>query len=132
VIEDNVADVRLLEEIFQELQANVKIHVAKDGAEGLESLERFCQTGAGPDLILLDLNLPKVSGHEVLLRLKQNPQTSRIPVLVLTSSRADSDITLAYEFHANAYLKKPATLDEFFGVVRHIKNFWLEVATLPH
>jgi chemotaxis family two-component system response regulator Rcp1 len=133
IIEDNPGDVRLLEEAFRELEANIHIQVARDGAEGLEKvlapLEQ--RSSKRPDLILLDLNLPKISGHDVLTRLKSNPQTCRIPVIVLTSSRAESDVRRAYESHANAYLKKPSTLDGLLSAAQDIKNFWMETATLP-
>lgn len=133
IIEDNPGDVRLLEEAFRELQANIHIQVARDGAEGLEMLLDSNQhhTRKRPDLILLDLNLPKISGHDVLTRLKSNPLTSRIPIIVLTSSRAESDVRRAYESHANAYLKKPSTLDGLLAAAQDIKNFWMETATLP-
>lgn len=133
IIEDNPGDVRLLEEAFQELQANVNIRVAKDGAEGLHILlnPSPVRTEWRPDLILLDLNLPKVSGHDVLVRIKNHPQTSRIPVIVLTSSKAESDVRRAYESHANAYLKKPSTLDGLMTAAQDVKNFWMETATLP-
>lgn len=133
IIEDNPGDVRLLEEAFQELRAHVNIHVAKDGAEGLEMLMRPSQgrTGWRPDLILLDLNLPKVSGHDVLARIKTHPQTSPIPVIILTSSRAESDVRRAYALHANAYLRKPSTLDGLMTAAQDLKNFWMETATLP-
>jgi two-component system, chemotaxis family, response regulator Rcp1 len=133
IIEDNPGDVRLLEEAFQELRANVKIRVAKDGAEGIELL-----TSRGdaknvwrPDLILLDLNLPKVSGHDVLSQIKNDPLTRWIPVIVLTSSKAESDVRRAYESHANAYLRKPSTLDGLMAAAQDVKNFWMETATLP-
>jgi CheY-like chemotaxis protein len=84
-----------------------------------------------PDLILLDLNLPKINGHDVLARLKANPQTTRIPVIVLTSSRADTDVRRAYESHANAYLKKPSTLDGLLTAAQDITDFWVRTATLP-
>lgn len=133
IIEDNPGDVRLLEEAFEELQANIRIHVARDGAEGLEMAHRTPPDYPKwrPDIILLDLNLPKVSGHEVLRGLKNNPATCRIPVIVLTSSRAEADVRQAYELHANAYLKKPSTLDGLLSAAKDIKNFWLETATLP-
>lgn len=133
IIEDNPGDVRLLEEAFQELRANVRIRVARDGAEGLDmvlSAERSGKT-FHPDLILLDLNLPKISGHDVLAHIKNTPQVCRIPVIVLTSSRAESDVRRAYELHANAYLKKPSTLDGLMNAAQDIKSFWLETATLP-
>src|SRR5579875_1695900 len=133
IIEDNPGDVRLLEEAFEELHANVNIRVAKDGAEGISLLlkEREAKHAWRPDLILLDLNLPKVSGHEVLAKIKSDPQTRRIPVIVLTSSRAESDVRRAYESHANAYLRKPSTLDGLMAAAQDVKNFWMETATLP-
>ncbi|MGH9584035.1 MAG: response regulator, partial [Bryobacteraceae bacterium] len=123
IIEDNPGDVRLLEEAFRELEANIHIQVAHDGAEGLEMvLESNRQHSTKrPDLILLDLNLPKISGHDVLTRLKSNPLTARIPVIVLTSSRAEADVRRAYESHANAYLKKPSTLDGLMSAAQDIK-----------
>lgn len=133
IIEDNPGDVRLLEEAFRELEANIHIRVARDGAEGLEMVLAPTPQlpGKRPDLILLDLNLPKISGHDVLMRLKSNPLTSRIPVIILTSSRAESDVRRAYESHANAYLKKPSTLDGLMSAAQDIKSFWMETATLP-
>ncbi len=133
LIEDNPGDVRLLEEAFRELKANINIQVAKDGAEGLDMVTQSL-SGRGrwhPDIIFLDLNLPKINGHEVLLRIKNNPQTCRIPVIVLTSSPDESDVRRAYESHANAYLKKPSSLDGLMSAAQHIKSFWLETATLP-
>jgi CheY-like chemotaxis protein len=133
VIEDNPGDVRLLEEAFSELNSNVRLQVARDGAEGLRMVMDAAAPGAAwyPDLILLDLNLPKINGHDVLARLKANPQTTRIPVIVLTSSRADTDVRRAYESHANAYLKKPSTLDGLLTAAQDITDFWVRTATLP-
>lgn len=133
IIEDNPGDVRLLEEAFRELRADVNIHVAKDGAEGLAMVLHSPHPKGQwrPDLILLDLNLPKVSGHDVLVRIKSNPKTCRIPIIILTSSRAESDVRRAYESHANAYLKKPSTLDGLMATAQDIKSFWMETATLP-
>ncbi|MCU1294103.1 MAG: Response regulator receiver modulated diguanylate cyclase/phosphodiesterase [Bryobacterales bacterium] len=132
VIEDNPGDVRLLEEVFRELQADIHITVARDGAEGLEMVHGSTSgKRLLPDLILLDLNLPKVSGHDVLSRLKSNPLTSRIPVIVLTSSKAEIDVRRAYELHVNAYLKKPSTLEGLLSAAEDITNFWLRTATLP-
>lgn len=132
IVEDNPGDVRLLEEAFRELRADVNIQVAKDGAEALELVQSpNPPTTRHPDLILLDLNLPKINGHDVLVRIKSNPKTCRIPVIVLTSSRAESDVRRAYESHANAYLKKPSTLDGLMSAAQDIKNFWMETATLP-
>ncbi len=133
LIEDNPGDVRLLEEAFEELKANVQLQVARDGVEGLQMAIASTEPNADwrPDLILLDLNLPRLSGHEVLARLKENPITSRIPVLILTSSRAEGDIRRAYDSHANAYLKKPSTLDGLLTAAQDINNFWVRTATLP-
>lgn len=133
IIEDNPGDVRLLEEAFGELRANVKIRVAKDGAEGIELLTSSLDAGQDwhPDLILLDLNLPKISGHDVLSHIKNDPRTRWIPVIVLTSSKAESDVRRAYESHANAYLRKPSTLDGLMTAAQDMKNFWMETATLP-
>ncbi len=133
IIEDNPGDVRLLEEAFEELKANVSIQVAKDGAEGIEFLSGNAHPKENwrPDLVLLDLNLPKVSGHEVLARIKSNPQTRHIPVIVLTSSRAEADVRRAYQAYANAYLRKPSTLEGLLNTARDVKNFWMETATLP-
>ena len=133
IVEDNPGDVRLLEEAFQELRANVHIRVAKDGVEALDLVMHPPETRTTwrPDLILLDLNLPKVSGHDVLTRLKTHPQTALIPVIVLTSSRAESDVRRAYESHANAYLRKPTTLDGLMAAAKDVKKFWMETATLP-
>jgi two-component system, chemotaxis family, response regulator Rcp1 len=133
IIEDNPGDVRLLEEAFGELEMEIHIQVAKDGAEGLKMVLDAVgpQPDWHPDLILLDLNLPKINGHDVLARLKANPQTMRIPIIVLTSSRAETDVRRAYESHANAYLKKPSTLDGIFNAAREISNFWMKAATLP-
>ena len=133
IIEDNPGDVRLLEEAFRELRADVNIQVAKDGAEGLDMVLHSLHPKDQwhPDLILLDLNLPKVSGHDVLVRIKSNPKTCRIPIIILTSSRAEADVRRAYESHANAYLKKPSTLDGLMSTAQDIKSFWMETATLP-
>ena len=132
VIEDNPGDVRLLEEAFKELNADIRMLVAKDGAEGVEMVMKAFRDGGGlPDLILLDLNLPKLGGHDVLARIKGNPDTRRIPVIILPSSRAEVDVRRAYDSHANAYLRKPSTLDGLISAAAQIKNFWMELATLP-
>jgi two-component system, chemotaxis family, response regulator Rcp1 len=133
LIEDNPGDVRLLEEAFRELNADIRMRVAKDGAEGLELVQKALanRIDEWPDLILLDLNLPKISGHDVLARIKNNPETRRIPVIILTSSRAEFDVRQAYDCHANAYLRKPSTLEGLISAAEQIKSFWLELVTLP-
>jgi CheY-like chemotaxis protein len=133
IVEDNPGDVRLLQEAFQEVNANVHFHIATDGVQALEMTTRTTNARVKwrPDLILLDLNLPKLSGHDVLKQLKADPQTSFIPVIVFTSSRAESDVRRAYECHANAYLRKPSTLEGLLSAAQDVKNFWMETATLP-
>ncbi|HEX4164029.1 MAG TPA: response regulator [Bryobacteraceae bacterium] len=131
IVEDNPSDVRLLKEVFSELDSNLDIHVACDGAEALETIFGLRHNSQRLDLIFLDLNLPKVSGHDVLMKIKENPETCIIPVIVLTSSRAEADVRFAYKHHANAYLKKPNTLEGLVAAAGKIKHFWLETATLP-
>ena len=133
IVEDNPGDVRLLEEVFRELQADVHLTVAQDGAEALKVVNGATfGPKKWPDLILLDLNLPKISGHEVLSRLKRNPLTVRIPVIVLTSSKAEDDVRRAYDSHVNAYMKKPSTLEGLLSAAEDITNFWLRTAILPN
>ena len=134
IIEDNPGDVRLLKDALKELKARVDIRVAPDGAEGLRIIYNS-NPGLGawhPDLIFLDLNLPKVGGHEVLARLKADPDKRLIPVIVLSSSRAENDINRAYEAHANAYIRKPTSLDDLMNAVRGLKSFWIDTVRLPN
>ncbi len=131
VIEDNPADSRLLQEAFAQLSSNVVLRSAKDGIEALEIVSGLAAKGERPDLVLLDLSLPKLSGHEVLAHIKQDPRLSSTPVIVLTSSAAESDVRRAYEFHANAYLQKPISLDGLLATAGQIKDFWMHTATLP-
>jgi two-component system, chemotaxis family, response regulator Rcp1 len=133
MIEDNPGDVRLFAEAFQEIGTDVNIHVANDGAEGLDMVMQSRQSKLGwqPDLILLDLNLPKMHGHEVLEKIKNNPLTRHIPVIVLTSSRAEADIRRAYDYHANAYVRKPSSLEGLMKAVLDVRNFWLQTVSLP-
>ncbi len=133
IIEDNPGDVRLLKDALKELKAPVEIRVASDGAEGLKMT--FDQNPGSdawhPDLIFLDLNLPKVGGHEVLARLKADPDKRLIPVIVLSSSRAENDINRAYDAHANAYIRKPTSLDDLMNAVKGLKSFWIDTVRLP-
>ena len=131
-MDDNPADVRLLLEAFRELNADVSVRVAKGGAEALKTVyDAESQTFWQPDLISLDLNLPKLNGHEVLARLKNDPSKCQIPVIILSSSQADSEIGRAYDAHANAYVRKPTTLDGLLSAVRGLQAFWMETARLP-
>jgi chemotaxis family two-component system response regulator Rcp1 len=134
LVEDNPADVRLTQEAFKETKIPNRLHVVRDGTEALAFLEqtgRF-NTAPRPDMILLDLNLPKKDGREVLAQIKQQDKYKRIPVVILTTSNEDEDIAHTYEHHANCYITKPADLDEFLNVVKSIEAFWLSVVQLPN
>jgi len=126
LVEDNPGEARLAVEAFKECQAPHHINVASDGDQVLASLRRagtYAVTRR-PDLILLDLNLPCKDGHEILAEIKADPDLRRIPVLVLTSSSAKSDIDKSYDLHANGYLVKPVAIDEFVELVKLIERFW--------
>ena len=133
LVEDNAGDVRLTVEALKEGKVRNNLSVASDGVEALELLRRQgrFKAAARPDLILLDLNLPKVDGREVLAQVKQDPSLKRIPVVVLTTSEAEEDIVRTYDLHANCYITKPVDLEQFFRVVRSIDGFWLTVVKLP-
>jgi CheY-like chemotaxis protein len=133
LVEDNPGDVRLTQEALKEGTLPVHLNVARDGVEALDFLrhrEPF-EDAPTPDLILLDLNLPRKSGREVLSEIKSDPNLKRIPVLVMTTSRADQDVQKAYSLNANCYITKPMDLDEFLRIVRSIEDFWLRTVTLP-
>ncbi|MGC9356666.1 MAG: response regulator [Anaerolineae bacterium] len=133
LVEDNPGDVRLMQEVLKEAWRPINLHVVGDGVEALSFLRR--EEGyvgvPHPHLVFLDLRLPKKSGHEVLAEIKSDTNLHHIPVLVLTSSDADRDISQAYELHANCYITKPADLDQFFDMMKSLENFWLGVAKLP-
>lgn len=133
LVEDNPGDVRLIFEAFKEGKVRSTLHVASDGVEALAFLHRMePYTGAPrPHLILLDLNLPRRGGWEVLAKLKGDPDLQRIPVIVFTSSTAEKDILQAYALHANCYIPKPMDLDQFLSVMKLIENFWLTLVILP-
>lgn len=133
LVEDNPADVRLTQEAFKDTKILNRIHVVRDGAEALAFLERTGRfaNAPRPDLILLDLNLPKKDGREVLAQIKQNSEYKRIPVVILTTSNEEEDIVHTYEHHANCFITKPVELDEFLNVVKNIESFWLSVVQLP-
>lgn len=132
LVEDSPSDVRLIREALKETPVPVQISVAQDGVEAMDYL---FSTQAGkadrPDLILLDLNLPRKNGREVLAEVKSSPGLKQIPVLVMTSSRADDDIAQAYALNANCYITKPSDLQEYISVVRAIEDFWFLTAILP-
>ena len=133
LVEDNPGDVRLTIEALKEGKVRNRLSVARDGVEALAFLRREgSHTNASrPDLILLDLNLPKKDGREVLAEIKEDPRLRRIPVVVLTTSKAEEDILRTYDLHANCYITKPVDLEQFISVVRSIDDFWLSVVRLP-
>ncbi len=133
LVEDNPGDVRLTQEVLRDGKMNNNLYVAKDGVDAVTFLRREgAYTDAPvPDMILLDLNLPKKDGREVLAEIKDDLFLKRIPVVVLTTSKAEQDIHKAYDLHANCYITKPVDLDQFIQVVTSIENFWLTIVKLP-
>jgi two-component system, chemotaxis family, response regulator Rcp1 len=133
LVEDNPGDVRLTVEALKEGKVQNKLHVARDGAEALDFLFRrgVHANATRPDIILLDLNLPKKDGREVLDEIKKDPKLRRIPVVVLTTSSAEEDILKSYDLHVNCYITKPVDMDRFIEVVKAIDNFWFTVVQLP-
>lgn len=132
VVEDNPADVRLLREVFGAGAIAVQIDVATDGEQAVEILMRSIEdVQARPDLVLLDLSLPRMTGTEVLAQVKAHPGLRRTPIVVLSGSAAEQDVRAAYELHANAYLRKPRDLPGLRGLVAEIERFWLRHALLP-
>jgi two-component system, chemotaxis family, response regulator Rcp1 len=132
-VEDNAADVRLTVEALKDAKVRTNLHMAKDGEEALAFLHREGKyaTAPRPDLVLLDLNLPKVSGREVLGIIKKDPNLKQIPVVILTTSRSEEDVARSYEAHANCFITKPVDLHKFLSVIRTIEGFWVTVVTLP-
>lgn len=133
LVEDNPGDVRLTQEALKEAKVRNRLHVVEDGvaAMGFLHQEGEYQGMPKPDLILLDLNLPKKDGREVLEEIKQDPSLMRIPVVVLTTSQAEEDIVRSYDLHANCYVTKPVDLDQFINIVKSIEDFWLTIVKLP-
>ncbi len=133
LIEDNPGDVRLTVEALQESTVRNQIHVVDDGEKALAFLRREGDRANArrPDLILLDMNLARKDGREVLAEIKQDPHLKTIPVVVLTSSAAEQDILQAYNLRANCYITKPVDLEQFLRVIRSIEDFWLVVVMLP-
>ena len=133
LVEDNPGDHRLTQEALREGKVYNNLHWAKDGVEALDFLNRRGKHAAAPrpDIILLDLNLPKKDGREVLSEIKGDPALRPIPVVILTTSKAEEDILRSYDLHANCYVTKPVDLDKFIVVVQSIDRFWLTVVTLP-
>jgi CheY-like chemotaxis protein len=133
LVEDNPGDAELTREALAESKLLIRLHVARDGVEALAYLRREpgYESAPRPDVILLDLNLPRKDGRAVLKEIKEDPALRRIPVVVLTSSRAEQDIARAYDLNANCYVTKPVDLEQFLTIVRSIEQFWLTVVKLP-
>lgn len=133
LVEDNEADVRLTQEVLSDSKVQNNLIVARDGTEALACLRKQGKfiNAARPDLILLDLNLPIKDGREVLAEIKEDPDFKSIPVVILTTSKAEEDIVKTYKLHANCYITKPINLDRFVTVVRSIEDFWLGIVRLP-
>jgi two-component system, chemotaxis family, response regulator Rcp1 len=133
LVEDSPGDVRLTREAFKDAKVHVNLHVASDGTEAMAFLrsEGDYADVPRPDLILLDLNLPKKDGREVLAEIKESPTLKSIPVVVLTTSASEADILRSYNLHANCFITKPVGLNGFLDVVKSIDNFWLTVVKLP-
>lgn len=134
LVEDNPADVRLTKEALKEAKVRNNLSVVEDGVEAMEFLSQQGKYADAPrpDLILLDLNLPKKDGREVLEEIKQDSSLKRIPVVVLTTSQAEEDILRTYNLHANCYVTKPVDLDQFITIVKSIEDFWLTIVKLPN
>ncbi len=133
LVEDNPADVRLTQEAFRDAKVHNTLSVARDGVEALAYLRRegpFADAKR-PDVIFLDLNLPKIDGRQVLAAVKSDPALKSIPVVILTTSQAEQDILKSYELHANCYVTKPVDLEQFLSVVKSIESFWISVVKLP-
>lgn len=133
LVEDSPSDVRLTEEALHEAKIANDLHVSQDGVAAMAFLRNEGEFAGAPrpDLILLDLNLPKKSGREVLAEIKQDPRLATIPVIVLTTSQEEQDVLRAYELHANSFIAKPIDLQEFIDVVRSIESYWLSIVRLP-
>ncbi|WP_019929778.1 response regulator [Nocardia sp. BMG111209] len=133
LVEDDPADVLITREAFEDNKIQNRLYVARDGAEALDFLYRRGAhiTVPTPDLILLDLNLPKYDGREVLQRIKSDPELASIPIVVLTTSALEEDILRSYQLRANAYVTKPVDLTQFLAAVRQIDNFFLRIVRLP-
>ncbi len=133
LVEDNPGDIRLVREALGECAMNHRLDVVTDGVQALEYLrrEKIPLNGSLPDLIILDLNLPKKDGREVLMEIKGDADLRRLPVVIFSSSDAQEDILASYDQHANCYIRKPLDLDAFIGVVGQIGRFWIDTVKLP-
>jgi CheY-like chemotaxis protein len=133
LVEDNAGDIRLTLEAFKDAELPIRLSVARDGEEALAFLRQEGQYACAPrpNLVLLDLNMPKKDGREVLRDVKTDPEFKMIPVIVLTTSAAETDIAKSYDLHANCYIQKPAAYDEFLELIRRLETIWFGVVQLP-
>jgi two-component system, chemotaxis family, response regulator Rcp1 len=132
LVEDSPGDVRLTVEAFRDTNPSIKVHVASDGVEAMAFLQREGTTPSPrPDLILLDLNMPKMDGRQVLARIKKDDGLKTIPTVILTTSEAEGNVTASYQLNANCYLNKPVQLEDFEKLVTSINDFWLATVKLP-
>jgi two-component system, chemotaxis family, response regulator Rcp1 len=133
LVEDNLGDIRLAREAFRDVNDSVRLHLASDGVEAMAFLRKQAEHADAPrpDLIMLDLNLPKMNGREVLAQIKGDENLKMIPTVVLSSSETDGDVLISYQLQANCYLRKPAQWDAFVGMIRSINGFWLTNTKLP-
>jgi CheY-like chemotaxis protein len=133
LVEDNEGDIGLIEEVFEEAKIRNNLHVVENGEEAMLFLRCEDQFSGSPrpDIILLDLNLPGKDGREVLQEIREDEVLKNIPIVILTTSKAEIDILRAYDLHANAYITKPFDFDQLMKVIKSIENFWLEVVKLP-
>ena len=133
LVEDNPGDVRLTREALRDGKVRNVLHVAEDGVEAMAFLRREGRYASAPrpDVILLDLNLPRKDGREVLAEIKADESLRRIPIVVMTTSSAEQDVIRTYDLHANCYITKPVDLDQFIEVVKSIQDFWLTIVKLP-
>ncbi len=133
LVEDNLGDVRLIREALTDSRFPNEVHVARDGVESLAYLRREAphDRASRPALIVLDLNMPRMDGREVLSEIKSDPKLRQIPIVVMTSSAAAEDIIAAYDRHANCYIRKPVNFEQFLAAVQKIEDFWFNVVELP-
>ena len=133
LVEDNPADARLIKEVFKDTKTKNRLYVVKDGVEAMAFLNQEFEYAdiPRPDVILLDLNLPRKDGREVLKELKEDDVLKRLPIVILTTSSAEEDIIKTYNNHANCYITKPVDFDQFLKVINSIEDFWLSVVKLP-
>lgn len=133
VVDDSPTDIMIMREALASTKVQVELHTARDGVDALEFLRRIGPHAQAPrpDLVLLDLNMPRKSGHEVLAEIKSDESLRAIPVVVLTTSQSEDDVALAYAAHVNCYIRKPVDFDKFVTVVKSIEDFWFTVVALP-